>query len=150
MSQPLGEDSAAQSGATWREQKTRNAQYLEDELRRRRKRESDQARALLAEFIVTATARGIAPVQLFARSFTGRSRYKTNVLGWYLKADESLAVDTGGEFYILSVDNSLMARFVGTAIAPSAPPLVLGAGGRDGESIDLVEAIDRILHPEKY
>lgn len=150
MSQPHGQDSDAQAGATWREQKTRNAQYLEEELRRRRKRESDQARALLADFIALATAQGLAPVPLFARSFNGRSRYKTGVLGWYLKSDESLAVDTGGQFYILSVDNSLLARFVGTTISPSDPPLVLGAGGRDGESIDLVEAIDRILHPEKY
>lgn len=148
MSQP--QEPVAQSSSDWREQKTLNAQYLEDELRRRRTRESDQARALLADFVEAATAQGLAPVPLLAKTFKGRSRYKTGVLGWYLKADESLAVDTNGEFYILSVGNSLLARFVGTTITPSAPPLVLGAGGRDGESIDLVEAIDRMLHPERY
>jgi hypothetical protein len=27
---------------------------------------------------------------------------------------------------------------------PSDPPLVLGAGGKDGESVDLREALDRV------
>lgn len=138
------------AGAQWRLERTRNAQHLEDELRRRRERESARASALLAEFVATAPTVGLDPELLTTGTHSGNGRYKTNVLGWYLKSDKSLAVDTDGRFYILSVANSLLARFTGAQITPSDPPLILGAGGRDGESIDLTEAIDRLLYPHKY
>jgi len=135
---------------TWREQKTLNAQHQADELARRQQRESEQASRMLQEFVTQAQAAGIAPTQLYARSYNGTSRYKTKVTGWYLKSNESVAVDTNANFYVLSVQGSLAARFRGAPIEPSAPPLVLGLGGRDGESLDLAEAIERILHPERY
>jgi hypothetical protein len=72
------------------------------------------------------------------------------VTGWYLKQNETVAVDVDANFYVLSVQGGLVARFTGTTITPSDPPLVLGLGGRDGESLDMSEAVDRILNPEKY
>lgn len=143
-------DSSSLTPAQWREQKTLNAQHQADELARRQKRESDQAQVLLDRFVESAQAKGIEPVRLYARSYSGTSRYKTDVYGWYLKMNESVAVDTEGRFYVLSVQGGLLQRFTGATITPSAPPLVLGLGGRDGESLDMSEAIDRVLNPENY
>jgi hypothetical protein len=56
-------------------------------------------------------------------------------------------VDVDGEFYVLTAPSSLTARFRGVTPVPSDPPLVLGAGGKDGESLDLVQALDRALRP---
>ncbi|HEY3438598.1 MAG TPA: hypothetical protein VGK35_13000, partial [Actinotalea sp.] len=61
--------------------------------------------------------------------------------GWYLRRNETVAVGTDGEFYVLSVPRSMSALVRGTPVEPSDPPLVLGKGGRDGESIDLVDAL---------
>ena len=91
-------------------------------------------------------AHGPAPVELRARSYDGRSRFRTPLRGWYLRRDESVAVDVDGEFYVLTAPSSLAARFRGVTPAASDPPLVLGAGGKDGESLDLVQALDRVLH----
>lgn len=142
------EPQSADAHATWREQKSQNALHLAQELERRQQRESDRASAMLAEFVKAANQKGIAPVQLQARGYNGTTRYKTNVLGWYLKSNESVAVDITGKFYILSVEGGFLARFKGAALTPSAPPLVLGLGGRDGESLDMSEAIYKILNPE--
>lgn len=138
------------SNAQWRAERSANARHLADELARRQRRESEQASALLKDFVAKAITKGIAPVTLHARSYNGRSRYRTNVQGWYLKMNESLAVDASANFYILTVESSLRNRFSGAQLTPSPPPLVLGKGGRDGETLDLTEAIDRILHPERY
>lgn len=134
----------------WREQKTLNALHQADELARRQQRESDQAQTLLDGFVAKAKEKGLEPVRLYARSYNGTSRYKTSVFGWYLKMNESVAVDTEGRFYVLSVQGGLVQRFKGATVTPSAPPLVLGLGGRDGESLDMAEAIDRVLNPGNY
>ena len=114
-------------------------------LDRRRAQESTAARALLAEFVATAQARGLAPEPLRARSFDGSATYRTSVVGWYLRRNRSVAVGTDGEFYVLGVPRSLTARLRGATLAPSDPPLVLGKGGRDGESIDLADALALVL-----
>lgn len=82
---------------------------------------------------------------LAARSYDGRARYRTPLRGWYLRRNESVAVGTDGEFYVLTVPPSLRARFTGVSPEPSDPPLVLGKGARDGESIDLADALARAL-----
>ena len=106
--------------------------------------ESGRARALLADFVREALELGPAPVPLRAQGTDGRHRYRTSLTGWYLKRNESLAVGTDGEFYVLSVPPSVSAWLRGAILTPSDPPLVLGAGGRDGESIELSVALDRI------
>lgn len=70
---------------------------------------------------------------------------KTPLRGWYLKVDHSVGVDQEGNFYVLKSFLSLPERLKGVTPEPSAPPLTLGYGGRDGESIDLVDALTKIL-----
>ncbi|MCU1432797.1 MAG: hypothetical protein JWP95_1902 [Actinotalea sp.] len=125
----------------WREQRRLAASAHAEELERRRAAETGQARALIAEFVATALARGVQPVRLRARTYDGRSRYRTSIQGWYLRRNETVGVGTDGEFYVLSVPRSLRSQLSGTSVAPSDPPLVLGKGARDGESIDLVDAL---------
>lgn len=136
--------SAADADA-WRRQRTEAAEHQQRELDRRRAQESAAARALLADFVVAARERGISPEPLRARAFTGGATYRTQVEGWYLRRNRSVAVGTDGQFYVLGVPASLAARVRGTTLEPSDPPLVLGKGGRDGESVDLADALARVL-----
>lgn len=114
-------------------------------LARQQRGETAQARALIEQFLVDVADRGIAPTPLSARSYDGRARYRTPLRGWYLRRNESVAIGTDGEFYVLSVPASLRARFAGVTPPPSDPPIILGKGGRDGESIDLADALARVL-----
>lgn len=127
--------------AAWRDQRREAASVHADALERRRAAEAAQAHVLIAEFVARARERGVAPVPLHARSHDGRSRYRTHLEGWYLRRNETVAVGTDGRFYVLSVPGGLAARLNGARPEPSDPPLVLGKGARDGESIDLVDAL---------
>jgi len=133
---------------SWRERRTDAAAERERALNRRRAEESSQARTLLLAFVAEAERRGIAPVPLRARSYDGRHRYRTTSAGWYLRRNESVAVARDGAFYVLGVPTSLRALFTGVELVPSDPPLVLGKGGRDGESIDLPDALALVLERE--
>jgi hypothetical protein len=136
---------ASDDGRVWREHRTEAAATHAKELGRRKAAESARARELIAEFVRKATSLGIPPVRLRARSYDGRSRYRTATHGWYLRRNESVAVGTNGEFYLLTVPASLRARMGGAELEPSDPPLVLGKGARDGESIDLTDALAIVL-----
>ncbi|WNM26624.1 hypothetical protein RN607_10485 [Demequina capsici] len=114
-------------------------------LDRARAEEASRARELLAQFLADARAAGLMPSPLVARGYDGRGGYRTGVEGWYLKKDRSVAVGTDGEFYVLSVQGGLVARLRGATLSPSDPPLELGRGGRDGESIPLSVALSRVL-----
>ncbi len=106
-------------------------------LQRVKARETEAARRLVEQFVEQALDRGVRPVALRARSLDGRSRYRTDLHGWYLKRDRSIAVDTAGRFYVMSAPASLRARISGVTLSPDDPPMVVGAGGRDGDSMDL-------------
>lgn len=136
---------APEDPADWRDQRTDAARARADGLARRQAAESMQARELIAGFVAEARRRGVAPEVLHARSYDGRRRYRTTTQGWYLRRDRSAAVGTDGEFYLLTVPPSLAALVRGARLEPSDPPLVLGRGGRDGDSIDLVDALRRAL-----
>ena len=41
--------------------------------------------------------------------------------------------------------SSLRARITGAEVEPSVPRLVIGAGGRDGETMSLAELLERRL-----
>ena len=123
------------------DRRAEDAFELAARLERRRQGESAQAAALIREFAATATATGIEPERLYARGYTGTARYKTNVVGWYIKRDRSIGVSTDGLFYLLHAPGSLAARFTGVDLEPADPPLELGRGARDGESIPLTEAL---------
>jgi hypothetical protein len=110
-------------------------------LDRVRAAETEQARALLTGFVREARERGLPTVPLKARATNGRAVYRTALTGWYLKRNGSLAVDEEGRFYVLSAPPSLAARLRGADVPPSDPPLVVGVGGRDGESMPLAELL---------
>jgi hypothetical protein len=107
--------------------------------------DAERAREMLLGFVAEARKRGIPMVALSARSYDGRHRYRTGLTGWYLRANETVAVDGDGRFYVLSVPTSWRARVSGATVAPSPPKLVLGEGGRDGDRITLRALIDRVL-----
>ncbi|WP_211289504.1 hypothetical protein [Luteimicrobium subarcticum] len=77
----------------------------------------------------------------------GRSRsYRTPLQGWYVRNDRTMAVGTDGELYVLSGPRTWTGTLRGVTPRPvDEPPLVLGAGSRDGESIDLDAALRRTL-----
>jgi hypothetical protein len=114
-------------------------------LQRGRATETARAAALLADFVRAARDRDLPTVPLRARAHNGRSLYRTGLTGWYLRRNHSLAVGEDGGFYLMSAPTSMGARLRGTTLAPSDPPLVVGAGGRDGESIPLGDLLrDRL------
>jgi len=134
-------------GATerWRADRRASAAEHHERLTARQTAESARARALLAGFVRQALADGPPPGPLRARSFDRRRTYRTPLIGWYLRQDRTVGVDTDGEFYVLLAPTSLGALLRGARPEPSEPPLVLGAGGKDGESIDLADAIAKVL-----
>lgn len=129
------------SSASWAEQRRAAAAEHAASQQRKKDLEATQARAIVAAFVADAHDRGITPVQLTASPYTGRGRYRTDRTGWYIRQNHSLAIGTDGEYYILNVPASLKARWQGVSIAPVDPPLVTGAGGRDGESVPLVDLL---------
>ena len=110
---------------------------------RARAAETERAREVLRELVAELHRRGVEPGPLRARA--GRARYRTDRVGWYLRADGSLGVGPAGEYYVLDVAPSLAGRFRGVSIDPAEPPLQVGRGARDGESVELVELVRRRL-----
>lgn len=108
-----------------------------DRLARTRARETARAAELLAGFVAAAERRGIAARPLLARSADRPPSYRTGLVGWYLTRDGALAVTPDGGFYVLVTSPSLGARLRGVTLQPTDPPLQVGAGARDGESIAL-------------
>ncbi|MBO3100347.1 hypothetical protein [Cellulomonas fengjieae] len=131
--------------ARWREERRAAAAAHGERLAERQRAESAQAQEQIDAFLRRALTDGPAPEPLSARSYDGRARYRTPLVGWYLRRDETVAVDTDGRFYVLTTPSSLTARLRGVTPEPSAPPLVIGAGGKDGESLDMAEALARVL-----
>lgn len=113
-------------------------------LAERKAQEHRAARALISAFVGAAKSSQLPTAELFVIDPKGR-RGKTGLEGWYLKADKSAAIGTDGDFYLLEREISFFERFRVLPVEPSEPPLILGAGGRDGESIDLSEALDKLL-----
>jgi hypothetical protein len=104
---------------------------------RRRAHESEQAQALVDRFVDEALAAGLPVEELTARPWTGRGRYRTGLVGWYLRSDRSLGVSTDGGYYVLTVPPRRFGRRRTLSLEPTPPPLQAGEGARDGESIAL-------------
>jgi hypothetical protein len=100
--------------------------------------ESKQAQVLIDRFVADARERGIAPIPLQAKLYNGQS-VKTDKVGWYLRKNQSLAIGEDGSYYVLTVPGGWRERLSGVKLKPSPPPMVVGKGGRDGESGDLAE-----------
>jgi hypothetical protein len=106
--------------------------------------ESLQAQKLIDDFVVAAKAKGIAPHPLRATLYGGQS-VKTDKRGWYIRKNENIAIGDDGAYYVLTVPGGLRERFTGVKLKPSLPPLVVGRGGKDGESDDLINFLNRRL-----
>jgi hypothetical protein len=100
--------------------------------------ESLRAQKLIDAFLDAAKANGIAPQPLRATLYSGQS-VKTDKVGWYLRKNQSVAVGDDGSYYVLIVPGGFRERLSGVKLQPSPPPLVVGKGGKDGETGDLAE-----------
>ncbi|WP_327043239.1 hypothetical protein OG400_17075 [Micromonospora ureilytica] len=132
-------------GREWRDQQRHAVRAHADADDRRRAAEQAQAAELVAWFVAEATRRGLPTTRLTARGYDGRGRYRTRLTGWYVDRAESRAVDVDGRFHLLTVPGGLRALLFGVDAQPSPAPLVVGAGGRDGESIPLRTLLNRLL-----
>lgn len=129
----------------WVTRRTEAARVHEERLGARQDAEHDRARALLREFTDVALAADLPAVNLTVRGYGGRGSARSRVLGWYLRHDRAAGLGTDGEFYVLIAPLAALDRVLGVTLSPTPPPLVLGAGGKDGDSIDLPDALDRLL-----
>lgn len=129
----------------WAEQRTEAARVHAERLRARQDAEHAQADQLLREFASAAAQHGLEAEALRVKGYGGGSTARTHLRGWYLRQDRSAGVSTAGDFYVLTAPLGLLDRVRGVRPEPSKPPLVLGAGGRDGDSIDLAVALERLL-----
>lgn len=106
--------------------------------------ESIAAQVQVDEFVATAKSRGLTPEPLRAQLMDG-TRVKSDQVGWYLNKTRTLAIAPDGRFFQLLTTGGRLARFTGVKLSPSPPPLVIGRGGRDGETGDLKDFLARAL-----
>lgn len=104
--------------------------------------EATAAQAQLDSFVARLTAAGASPEPLQATLLNG-TRVRTGLVGWYLNRARTLAVAPDGSYFQLVTAGSALARFTGVTPQPSPPTLVIGRGGRDGETGDLADFLDR-------
>ncbi|MFG1677852.1 hypothetical protein [Micromonospora sp. NPDC049282] len=129
----------------WRERQRHAVRAHAEADARERAAEQAEAAELVARFAAEASRRGLRVTRLAATGHDGRGRYRTRLTGWYVDRAHSRAVDTEGRFYLLTVPPGLRSRLLGAEPRPSAPPLVVGRGGRDGESVPLAALLSRRL-----
>ena len=122
-------------------ERAERAAYHVEADRKRRERESAKAQVLIDGFVASAREAGLPTQQLTAKPWSGSGRYRTGVQGWYLRRDLSIGVGADGGFYVLVTAPQRFGRWRTVALEPTPPPLQVGAGARDGESI----ALDALL-----
>ena len=108
------------------------------------RREAAAAQVLIDEFVAEAKQRGIATVPLKARTLDGHL-VKTDKRGWYLRQNHSIAIDEDGGYHYLVVPGGWKERFTGVKLKGTQPTLVIGRGGRDGETGYLREFLAWVL-----
>ncbi len=106
--------------------------------------EAHAAQRQLDAFVARLDELGTSPEPLQATLLNG-ARVKTDRTGWYLNKARTLAVAPDGAYYQLVTTGSALARFTGVKLQPSPPTLVIGRGGRDGETGDLADFLARAL-----
>lgn len=104
-----------------------------------------EAEGLLERFAAAACARGLPTEPLRVQGYRPGRSARTRLTGWYLRNDRKAGLDTRGRFYLLSVPLTWWDRIRGYTPAHRHPPLVLGSGGRDGDSLPLEVALQRLL-----
>ena len=100
--------------------------------------EAARAQVLIDQFLLDASAVGLEPRPLKAKTLDGHP-VRTDKSGWYLRTDHSVGIDVEGRYYSLVVPGGLRERLRGVRLQPTLAPLVVGRGGRDGETGDLRE-----------
>ncbi|MPV38138.1 hypothetical protein [Georgenia subflava] len=133
------------SGSSWSEQRRDAAEERAELLARRQRSETARAAALLQRFATAAREARLPTEHLRVQGYGGRGSARGDKLGWYLRGDCTVAVGADGEFYVLTASLGLMDRLRGVTLHPSEPPLVIGAGGKDGDSLSLAAALERLL-----
>jgi hypothetical protein len=123
--------------ADWRAERAERAARLSVVRRGSRDRESARAQELVDRFVEEAVRRGLPTEELVARPWSGSGRYRTGVAGWYLRRDRSVGVGRDGRYYHLVVAPVRLGRRRRVRLAPTPPPLQVGEGARDGESVAL-------------
>ncbi|MFT8395330.1 hypothetical protein [Propionibacterium sp.] len=108
------------------------------------RREAAEAQKLIDEFVASARRAGLDAVPLVAQLISGGTA-KTDRTGWYIKRSHTIAVGEDGGYYLLTAPGGLRARWRGVHLEPSQPGLQVGRGGRDGETGDLAEFLQRTL-----
>lgn len=127
----------SEDAAKRRAERAEHAEYHLEAQRRRREEESAKAQVFIDRFVEQATLAGLATEELMARPWSGRSRYRTGVVGWYLRRDRSVGVGQDGGYYVLTVSPERFGRWRTIPVSPTPPPLQVGQGARDGESVAL-------------
>lgn len=134
-------DHGATEAARRRAERAERADYHVEADRLRRERESAKAQVLVDRFVERAREAGLPTEELTARPWSGGGRYRTGVVGWYLRRDRSIGVSVDGGYLVLVVAPRRLGRWRTVPVEPTPPPLQVGAGARDGESI----ALDALL-----
>jgi hypothetical protein len=129
----------------WARQRAEAVRLQGERLQARQDAEHSRAEALLREFVAAARAAGLVPVPLRVQGYGGRGTARTPLQGWYLRVDRTAGVSTDGDFLVLTAPVGLLDRVRGIRPEPRRPPLLLGAGGKDGDSISLNDALERLL-----
>lgn len=106
--------------------------------------EAKEAQKLIDAFLVDVARAGIVPTPLTA-TLLGGAKVKTDKQGWYLRKNRSLAIGTDGGYYVLTAPGGWRERIRGVTLEPTLPVLVIGRGGRDGETGELAEFLQWIL-----
>ena len=127
----------ARGAADWADDRREAARIHVERLARAKAAETVRARELIGDFVARAVERGVATGPLLARSGGGGTTCRTGLTGWYLTRDASIGVTTQGDYYGLAVSLGLRERLRGITLQPADPPLQVGAGARDGESVAL-------------
>jgi hypothetical protein len=118
------------------------ADYHSQALQRRREQESIEAQTLIDRFVYRATDAGLATEELMARPWSGGGRYRTGIVGWYLRQDQSIGLGVDGAYYVLTVAPQRFGRWRPVVVEPTPPPLEPGQGARDGESSSLRDLLE--------
>ena len=134
-----------EDAAQWRAEQAERAEYHVQARRLRSEQESEKAQVLIDRFVERATEAGLATEKLTARPWSGRGRYRTGVVGWYLRRDRSIGVGRDGNFYILGVAPVRFGQWRTVPLEPSPPPLQVGKGAKDGESFALEDLLEMRL-----
>jgi hypothetical protein len=120
-----------------RAERAENAAAHAEALRQRDEQESAEAQKLIDRFVARATEAALPTTELTARPWSGGGRYRTKAVGWYLRRDRSVGVGLDGSYYVLVVAPQRFGRWRTITLEPSPPPLQVGKGARDGESVAL-------------